>query len=167
VAHGLLFLRPARNRPWRWCFPLSARTNARPSLKSVRSAASPPAACARTGSRPVEMEAPPPEAGDSPSLRNHPRHLSHAHPVVLMLVFVGANFVPSPFYLDADVPRRKIWLKLTLAGLLDRLHSTRQRNWLPRRGALADVTFPQISRRPHRRPAAGLTIGSVFVFFTA
>jgi MFS family permease len=116
-----------------------------------------------------EMETPPPVAGESPSVPEVIRAIFRTPTaLVLMLVFVGANFVAltfltwMPTYLG-----EKFGLKLTLAGLAGTVFiQLASAIGSPVGGALADVLSRKFPGGRIAVQAAGLAIGSVFVFFT-
>src|SRR5260370_589980 len=88
--------------------------------------------------------------------------------LVLMLVFVGANFVAVTFL--TWMPTflgEKFGLKLTLAGLAGTVFiQLASAIGSPVGGALADVLSRKFPSGRIAVQAAGLAIGSVFVFFT-
>jgi len=117
----------------------------------------------------LEMETPPPEAGDSPSVAEVIRAIFRTPTaVVLMLVFVGANFVALTFL--TWMPTflgEKFGLTLTLAGLAGTVFiQLASAIGSPVGGALADVLSRKFPGGRIAVQAAGLAIGSVFVFFT-
>jgi len=116
-----------------------------------------------------EMEILPPVAGDSPSVPEVIRAIFRTPTaLVLMLVFVGANFVAVTFL--TWMPTflgEKFGLTLTLAGLAGTVFiQLASAVGSPVGGALADVLSRKFPSGRIAVQAAGLTIGSVFVFFT-
>jgi len=117
----------------------------------------------------AEMEIARPLAGESPSVAEVIRAIFRTPTaVVLMLVFVGANFVALTFL--TWMPTflgEKFGLKLTLAGLAGTVFvQLASAIGSPVGGALADVLSRKFPGGRIAVQAAGLAIGSVFVFFT-
>ena len=116
-----------------------------------------------------EMEILPPVAGESPSVAEVIRAIFRTPTaLVLMLVFVGANFVAVTFL--TWMPTflgEKFGLTLTLAGLAGTVFiQLASAIGSPVGGALADVLSRKFPSGRIAVQAAGLAIGSVFVFFT-
>jgi MFS family permease len=117
----------------------------------------------------LEMETPPLVAGESPSVAEVIRAIFRTPTaLVLMLVFVGANFVAVTFL--TWMPTflgEKFGLTLTLAGLAGTVFiQLASAIGSPVGGALADVLSRKSPSGRIAVQAAGLAIGSVFVFFT-
>ena len=116
-----------------------------------------------------EVEIARPLAGESPSVPEVIRAIFRTPTaLVLMLVFVGANFVAVTFL--TWMPTflgEKFGLTLTLAGLAGTVFiQLASAVGSPVGGALADVLSRKFPSGRIAVQAAGLTIGSVFVFFT-